>query len=121
MKRLEIIRVDPNTGYVVRLNKDFQRIKITEILPYRSCMAFVLEHQEEGTIYKIGKIGKRKDARRKLERRILAADDVEAINIFCKMDFDAGITYQLVTGDWRIVAQHDPDGKTMIMIQMKKQ
>lgn len=115
MKRLEIIRVDPNNGYVVRLNKDFQRIKVTEILPYRSCMAYVMEYQEEATIYKIGKIGKRKDARRKLERRILALDDHEAIRIFNNMDFEDGVTYQLVTGDWRIVAQHDPDGKTMIM------
>lgn len=114
MKRLEIIRVDPNTGYVVRLDKDFRKIKITEILPYRSCMAFVLEHQEEATIYKIGKIGKRKDARRKMEGRILAADDPEAIRIFNNMDFDDGITYQLVTGDWKIIAERDPSGKITI-------
>lgn len=110
MKRLEIIRVDPNTGYVVRLDKDFRKIKITEILPYRSCMAFVLEHQEEGAIYKIGKIGKRKDARRKLERRILALDDNEAIKIFRNMDFEDGVTYQLVTGDWKIIAERDKNG-----------
>lgn len=114
MKRLEIIRVDHNTGYVVRLNKDFQKIKITEILPYRSCMAYVLEHQEDGTIYKIGKIGKRKDARRKLEGRIFAADDPEAIRIFNNMEFESGITYQLVTGDWKIIAERDPSGKIII-------
>lgn len=110
MKRLEIIRVDPNTGYVVRLDKDFRKIKITEILPYRSCMAYVLEHQEEATIYKIGKIGKRKDARRKMDGRILAADEKEAIQIFNKMDFDDGITYQLLTGDWKIIAERDSAG-----------
>lgn len=110
MKRLEIIRVDPNTGYVVRLNKDFQKIKVTEILPYRSCMAYVMEYQEEATVYKIGKIGKRKDARRKLERRILALDDHEAIRIFNNMDFEDGVTYQLVTGDWKIIAERDKNG-----------
>lgn len=110
MKRLEIIRVDPNTGYVVRLDKDFRKIKVTEILPYRSCMAFVLEHQEEANIYKIGKIGKRKDARRKLEGRILASDEPEAIRIFNKMNFDDGITYQLLTGDWKIIAERDTNG-----------
>lgn len=110
MKRLEIIRVNPNIGYVVRLDKDFRKIKITEILPYRSCMAYIQEYQEEGTIYKIGKIGKRKDARRKLERRILALDDNEAIRIFSKMNFDDGITYQLLTGDWKIIAERDANG-----------
>lgn len=115
MKRLEIIRVDPNTGYVIRLDKNFQKVKITEILPYRSCMAFILEHQEEGTIYKIGRIGKRKDARRKMERRILAADEKEAIHIFSNMNFEDGIYYQLVTGDWKIIAERDRNGLITII------
>jgi hypothetical protein len=115
MKRLEIIRVDPNTGYVVRYDRDFNRVKMTEILPYRSCMAYVMENQEEGTIYKIGVIGTRKNARRKYVGRILAEDDAEAVSIFEKewASFHEG-TVQLLTGDWKIIAQRNADGTTII-------
>lgn len=105
VKRLEIIRVDPNTGYVVRLDNNFRKIKITEILPYRSCMAFVIENQQEAKIYKIGKIGTRKNARRKFDSRFLAADDEEAIRIFNRMEFTDNATYQLLTGDWKVLKE----------------
>ena len=115
MKRLEIIRVEPNTGYVVRLDRNLKKVKITEILPYRSCMAFVMENQEEGIIYKIGVIGTRKNARRKYVGKILAEDNTEAVSIFEKewASYYEG-TVQLLTGDWKIIAQRNADGTTII-------
>ena len=115
MKRLEIIRVDPNMAYVVRLDDQMRKVKQTDILPYRNCMAYVMEHQEDATIYKIGTFSKRKDARRKLYGRILAADDNDAVRIFNKIIPDDGCIYQLLTGDWKIIAQRNQDGLTTII------
>ena len=115
MKRLEIIRVDPNMGYVVRLDDNLQKIKITEILPYKSCMAYVIEHQEEAAVYKIGKIANRKNAKRRYESRILAQSDADAIRMFTLMPKDNTSIYQLLTGDWKIIAERQTSGIIKIM------
>ena len=62
MNRLEIIRTDPNNGYVVRLDTFFKRVRVTETTTYRSCLAFVMEHQEEATVYKVARILSRKNS-----------------------------------------------------------
>lgn len=115
MKRLEIIRVDPNMGYVVRLDDTLQKIKVTEILPYKSCMAYVMENQEEATVYKIGKIANRKNAKRRYDSRILAENDDDAIRKFTLMPKDNTSTYQLLTGDWKIIAERQSSGLIRIM------
>lgn len=115
MKRLEIIRVDPNMGYVVRLNDTLQKIKVTEILPYKSCMAYVMENQEEATVYKIGKIANRKNAKRRYNSRILAENNDDAIRKFTLMPKDNTSTYQLLTGDWKIIAERQSSGLIRIM------
>lgn len=115
MKRLEIIRVDPNTGYVVRLDDNLQKIKITEILPYKSCMAYVMENQEEATVYKIGKIANRKNAKRRYDSRILAQDDNDAVRKFTLMPKDDTSIYQLLTGDWKIIAERQSNGIIRIL------
>ena len=115
MKRLEIIRVDPNMGYVVRLDDNLQKVKITEILPYKSCMAYVMENQEEATVYKIGKIANRKNAKRRYDSRILAQDDNDAVRKFTLMPKDDTSVYQLLTGDWKIIAERQSNGIIKIM------
>ena len=115
MKRLEIIRVDPNTGYVVRLDDNLQKVKITEILPYKSCMIYVMENQEEATVYKIGKIANRKNAKRRYDSRILAQDDNDAIRKFTLMQKDDTSVYQLLTGDWKIIAERQSSGIIRIL------
>lgn len=115
MKRLEIIRVDPNMGYVVRLDDNLQKVKITEILPYKSCMAYVMENQEEATVYKIGKIANRKNAKRRYDSRILAQDDTDAVRKFTLMPKDDTSVYQLLTGDWKIIAERQSNGIIRIM------
>ena len=115
MKRLEIIRVDPNTGYVVRLDDNLQKIKITEIIPYKSCMAYVMENQEEAKVYKIGKIANRKNAKRRYDSRILAQDDNDAIRKFTLMPKDDTSVYQLLTGDWKIIAERQSNGIIRIL------
>lgn len=115
MKRLEIIRVDPNMGYVVRLDDHLQKVKITEIIPYRSCMTYVMENQEDAKVYKIGKIANRKNAKRRYESRILAHDDNDAIRMFTLMPKDDTCVYQLLTGDWKIIAERQTDGIIKIM------
>ena len=115
MKRLEIIRVDPNTGYVTRLNSQMQRIKITEIMPYKSCMAYVMENQEDAKVYKIGRLADRKNAKRRHQGNILAVDNNEAVNVFTKIQLNKGSTYQLCTGDWKIIAQKDRNGLITII------
>lgn len=115
MKRLGIIRVDPNTGYVVRLDDNLQKIKVTEILPYKSCMAYVMENQEEATVYKIGKIANRKNAKRRYDSRILAQDDNDAIRKFTLMPKDDTSIYQLLTGDWKIIAERQSNGIIRIL------
>ena len=115
MKRLEIIRVDPNMGYVVRLDDNLQKVKITEILPYKSCMAYVMENQEEAVVYKIGKIANRKNAKRRYDSRILAQDDNDAVRKFTLMPKDDTSVYQLLTGDWKIIAERQSDGIIRIL------
>ena len=115
MKRLEIIRVDPNTGYVTRLNSQMQRIKITETMPYKSCMVYVMENQEDAKVYKIGRLADRKNAKRRHHGNILAADNNEAIDVFSMMQLNKGSTYQLCTGDWKIIAQKDRNGLITII------
>ena len=115
MKRLEIIRVDPNMGYVVRLDDNLQKVKITEILPYKSCMAYVMENQEEATVYKIGKIANRKNAKRRYDSRILAQDNTDAVRKFTLMPKDDTSVYQLLTGDWKIIAERQSNGIIKIM------
>ena len=115
MKRLEIIRVDPNMGYVVRLDDNLQKVKITEILPYKSCMAYVMENQEEAVVYKIGKIANRKNAKRRYDSRILAQDDNDAVRKFTLMPNDDTSVYQLLTGDWKIIAERQSDGIIRIL------
>lgn len=117
MKRYEIIRTDPNNGYVTRLSNHLQRIKVSDVMPYRECMEFVMHNQEEGTIFKIAKLANRRNARRTLYDKILVADKNEAIRVF---DHDycneyADYTLQLCTGDWQIIAQCVSGGPVVII------
>lgn len=107
MNRLEIVRTDPNNGYVVRLDNFFKRIKVTETTTYRSCLAYVMEHQEEATVYKVARILSRKNAKRQLYERFLARDQKEAVDIFNKhyAPMAQGFTLQLCTGDWKVICE----------------
>jgi hypothetical protein len=82
-------------------------VKVTEVTTFRSCLAYVIEHQEEATVYKVARILSRKNARRQLYERFLAKDQREAIDIFNK-HYAAqaqGFTLQLCTGDWKVICE----------------
>ena len=117
MKRLEIIRVTVNEAYVARADNFFRKVKVTDIMPYKSCVAYVMEHQEEAVIYKVAKIANRKNAKRRLVDRFLADDNNEAVSIFARrycQNEDRAVM-QLLTGDWKIIAERDGNGLIKII------
>ena len=109
MKRLFIIRVSPNTGYVCSYGRYFEKIRETNEMSYVQCKDYVLQHQKELTIYKVARILNRKNAKRTLYKRFLAADEDEAKAAFvdiCK-EIEDGSILQLLTGDWKMIAEKD--------------
>ena len=109
MKRLFIIRVSPNTGYVCSYGRYFEKIRETNEMSYVQCKDYVLQHQEELTIYKVARILNRKNAKRTLYKRFLATDCKEAMATFeeiCRQE-ESGNILQLLTGDWKMIAEKD--------------
>lgn len=117
MRKYFIKRVSPNTGFVCSYGRYFEEIRETNELPYVQCKDYVLQHQEELTIYKVARILNRKNAKRTLFKRFLAADEDEAKAVFddiCRGSED-GTVLQLVTGDWKIIAEKDRNGLIKII------
>lgn len=105
MKQLFIKRVSASYGQVcMHTWNDGEQI-VTKIIPYQDCLDYVRIHQKDLTVYKVGYMNQRKDARRKLITRIFAEDPEQAVKLFRGMltsKTDKG-TYQLCTGDWKII------------------
>lgn len=105
MKRLHIKRTDANYGIVFALGRFFEEVPVTPLLPYKSCMAYRMENQEELKIYKVGRILNRKNAKRTLYKRFLAKDDKEAMSTFLDIlknyEGSGEDMLQLLSGDWK--------------------
>lgn len=112
MNKYHIKRIDPNTGQVWEVGLFGEEIRTTDTIPYNECKAFVLQHQQELRVYKVGRIGSRKDAKRRMYKRIFAADIVKAMEAFNKLVQEEAVTLQLCTGDWKLIAEKPPIGRT---------
>lgn len=117
MKRLFIKRVNANIGIVYSYGRYFEEVPVTGPEVYVACKAYVKENQEELTIYKIGRILNRKNAKRTLDKTFLAADEDEAMSTFidyCAAHEDSS-TYQLLTGNWKLIAERLSNGLIKII------
>ena len=117
MNRLFIKRASPNTGIVYSYGRFFEEIAVTAELPYVQCKDYISRNQEDLKIYKVARILNRKNAKRTLYKRFLAADEDEAKTAFvdiCRESED-GTVLQLVTGDWKIIAGKDRNGLIKII------
>ena len=105
MKQLFIKRVSASYGQVLAHTWNDGEQLVTKIIPYEQCLDYVRIHQKDLTIYKVGYLNQRKDARRKLITRIFAEDPEQAVKLFRGLltnRTEKG-TYQLCTGDWKII------------------
>ena len=110
MNQLFIKRVSPNTGIVCAYGTFFEEISVTGPLNYPECKAYIAEHQKTLTLFKVARILNRKNAKRSLYKKFLAADWKEAMTTFeyiCRQEEESGNILQLLTGDWKMIAEKD--------------
>lgn len=110
--KYHIKRIDPNTGQVWETGPYGEDIQTTETMPYTDCKIYLLKNQVELRVYKVGRIGSRKGAKRRMHKRIFATGIVEAMQIFNQLVQDEAVTLQLCTGDWKVLAEKQPTGST---------
>ena len=112
MRALFIKRTTPLTGQVLSYDAYGNEIVVTMDQKYSDCISYVNEYQHELTIYKVGRILNRKNGRRKLFRKIYAENNDDAMDAFLKIceANDDGSRLQLLTGDWKIIAERDCNG-----------
>ena len=109
MNKLFIKRTSPNTGIVYAFGQFFEEVPVTGPLKYQACKVYIEEHQENLTLYKVARILNRANAKRTLYKRFLAADNKEAMATFediCRQE-ESGNILQLLTGDWKMIAEKD--------------
>lgn len=112
MNKYHIKRVDPNTGQIWEIGPFGEEIQTTETMSYLDCKIYIMQHQTGLRVYKVGRIGTRKDAKRRMYKRIFAQDIVEAMNIFNQLTLIETSTLQLCTGDWKVIAEKKPQSET---------
>lgn len=110
MQKYHIKRIDPNTGQVWETGPFGEDLQTTDTMPYTDCKVYLLQHQVELRVYKVGRIGSRKNAKRRMHKRIFATGFVEAVEIFSKIDPEDA-TLQLCTGDWKVLVERKPNGE----------
>ena len=111
MQKYHIKRIDPNTGQVWETGPFGEDLQTTDTMPYTECKVYLLQHQVELRVYKVGRIGSRKNAKRRMHKRIFATGFVQAVEIFSSLSQDEAVTLQLCTGDWKILAEKQPTGE----------
>ena len=114
MNKYHIKRIDPNTGQVWETGIYGEDLQTTETMPYGDCKAFLMMNQVELRVYKVGRIGSRKNAKRRMYKRICAENILEAMEAFNKLVQDEAVTLQLCTGDWRLIAEKKPTESTKL-------
>lgn len=105
MKKYTITRTSPTTGTINQLMENGEVKAISNDWSYGRCLDWVMQHQRELKVFKVARILDRKNAKRRLMKSFYTEDKKEAIRLFDEMD-DANVdaTYQLLTGDWQIIA-----------------
>ena len=105
MKKYIIVRTDPVHGQVMERTINGDLAQVTPDCNYYDCMKYVQENQKELKVYKIARILRRKNGKRRFIASIYAEDNNEAIRYFDNYIItEPDVTYQLLTGDWKIIA-----------------
>jgi hypothetical protein len=104
-KKYTIERTDPTHGRIAELTIEGKKNFITDIAEYGSCMDWVAKHQKELKVYKIARTLHRKNGKRRFIGSIYAEDTNQAVRYFDDLPVtESDVTYQLLTGDWKIIA-----------------
>lgn len=106
MKKYTIERTDPTHGRIMELTMEGRKEFITEDKEYGSCMDWIAKNQEELKVYKIARILRRKNAKRRFVSSIYASNNHAAIVYFDTIfnPPEQNASFQLLTGDWKIIA-----------------
>lgn len=116
--KFRIQRSDPTHGILYQRMWDGSEEPISTPMEYSKCMMFIQEKQKELKIWRISAIGPRRNAVRHKRMDIFAEDKNEALEAFDRFlsSFgDDNVTYELCTGDWRIIANRRP-GQPIIIL-----
>lgn len=116
--QFRIQRTDPTHGILFQKFWDGSEEPISTAMEYSKCMMFIQEKQKELKIFRISVIGPRRNAVRHKKMDIYAEDKngaLEAFDKFLSSMADENVTYELLTGDWHIIAIRRP-GQPIIII-----
>ena len=105
MKKYTVTRKSPTTGIIFQLMEDGKSVALTGEEKYGWCLDWVFAHQRELKVYKVARILYRKNGRRRFVKSFYTENQDEAIRLFDHLeDIVPDATYQLFTGDWKIIA-----------------
>lgn len=90
-------------GIVINIYPFMEETELTKPLPYNKALEFLRANQENLTVYKVAMTLRRKNAKRKLYKKILAHDHAEAFLLYSQLmkTADQSYDYQLLTGNWQ--------------------
>lgn len=104
MKKYSIKRTDCRSGTIFQTGSDGKKFFLKSD-DYGKCLDWVLKNQKELKVFKVARILHRKNAKRRYVKSIYVEDLAQAVTIFENMDVtEPDVTYQLLTGDWKLVA-----------------
>lgn len=104
MKKYFIQRKTPTIGEIFQTNPDGKKEYIRTGL-YGECLDWLLKNQKELKTYKVARILHRKNAKRRYVKTFYVENFEEAVTLFGNLDVqEPDVTYQLLTGDWKLVA-----------------
>lgn len=108
MKELWLDRVSVNRARVIRRNEHGSKEPATGEMDVRDAQWYIVKNQRDLKIYKIAYILPRKNGIRHLRGAYYFATDEDAIKYFETVSMP-GYILQLLTGDWRLLAQKQPE------------
>ena len=111
MRELYFERNTVNTAHVIKRNMFGIAEPVTEEMPIPDVQRYIINNQRELTCYKVAYKGTRKNAVRHLRGVCYFATDEEALAYFKTISMP-GYTLQLLTGDWKLLAERPADKNT---------
>lgn len=118
INKFRIQRTDPTHGVIYQKMWDGSEEPISTPTEYAKCMIFIQEKQKEMKIFRISAIGSRRNAIRHKQMDIYAEDKndaLKAFDLFLSTQAQDDVTYELLTGNWVILATRRP-GEPIILI-----
>ena len=116
--RFVIERTGPTTGRVMEIQPYGQRSAVTGEWKYEDCRKYLESHKDDKLIiYRMAKILDRKNAKRHLDTNIYAEDLGNALYHFMQRCILEDTTYQLLTGDWQLLAEKKPRESTYTLFK----